>query len=241
MGSRTSPKLNLSVEALRTMYRMAYRVMGWFVNLEAVEDGLLSSRFIEYPFVVQRLDGLPRGRVLDVGCTDAGNFLAPTLASLGWQVYGIDIRDWGFSHPNFHFVKGDISRRTDFADDFFDCVYAVSTIEHLGLTGRYGVTQEDPEADFRAVREIRRILKPDGRFMPTLPYGRGGVVRPVERVYCRERLNRLLAHWTVEEQQYWYLDNGGRWREVSEEVAGRTRAPGGVAVALLEAANTKTA
>lgn len=233
MRSKTLPKINVSLETMRRLYRMAYAVMGLFVNLEAVEDGVLNSRLIEYPFVLQKLDGQPRGRVLDVGCTDSGNIVAPTLAALGWQVYGVDTREFKFKHPNFSFVREDI-RKTSFPDGFFLWVYAISTVEHIGLAGRYGVKVDDPEGDFKAVTEIRRLLGPGGRFLLTLPYGQGGVVKPAERVYDKSRLRRLLAEWSVQEETYHHLDSRGEWHQASEEVAGRTRTPGGVAIALLE-------
>ncbi len=231
------PKIGL--ETLRTLFRFGFRVAAIFVNLDAVEQGLLNSRLIEYPFVIRRLSETPVGSVLDVGCTDGGNVVAPTLAELGWQVYGSDIREWRYTHPNFHFELGDISRGMRFADDFFDCAYAISSIEHFGLSGRYGVTELDPEAPYRAVREIARILKPGGRFLLTIPYGSGGVVSPAERVFSRETLGRLIDGWSVQELQFWYLDGEGNWSSVSEAQAGQTRTPGGVCVAMLDLENAK--
>lgn len=227
------PKLNPGLETMRAGYRLGQRVAGLFVNLNAVEQGVLNSRMLEYPFVIAKLDGCQRGRVLDVGCTDGGNLVAPILASLGWEVYGVDTRHFGFRHPNFRFVHEDV-REMSFPDDFFDCAYAISTLEHVGLAGRYAVRVDDPDGDFRAVAEVRRVVRPGGRFLLTVPYGRGGVVRPMERVYSRERLRRLLARWAREDERYWYLDNAGEWHEVSEETAARTRTPGGVAIAMLE-------
>lgn len=234
MSSLALPKLNVSLETMRALHRLAFRVAGLLVNLEAVERGTINSRLIEYPFVIGRLAGLTPGRVLDVGCADGGNVVAPTLAALGWEVWGIDIRDFSLPWKNFRFVKGDMARGTPFADAFFDGVYAVSSIEHFGLAGRYGIREDDPEADFKAVREIGRTLKPGAPFLLTVPYGRGGIVRPAERVYSRRRLRRLLEGWTVREEAYWYLDGSGEWYQVSEEEAGRTKTPGGVAIALLE-------
>jgi SAM-dependent methyltransferase len=234
MNGLALPKLNLGLETMRALNRAAYRVMGLFVNLEAAEKATLNSRLIEYPFVIRKLYGLPPGQALDVGCADGGNVLAPILASLGWQVYGIDIREFRLPYPSFHFVRADMAKGTEFSDGFFDCVYAVSSIEHFGLAGRYGVKEDDSQADFKAVRETKRVLKPGAPFLLTVPYGSGGVVRPSERVYGRGRLSQLLADWSIRDEAYWYLDNAGDWHEVSEEEAGRTRTPGGVAIALLE-------
>ncbi len=222
---------------LRAVNHAAYRIASLFVNLENVEQGALNSRLIEYPFVMRKLYGTAPGRVLDVGCTDMGNILAPVLATLGWTVHGIDVRGWRFSHPNFHLVIGDASRCIPFADGSFDYVYAVSSIEHFGVPGRYGVRGKDTEADFNAAREIHRVLKLGGHFLLTLPYGTGGDANPLGRIYDRARLRRLLAGWAVQEQCYWRLDGTGTWHQVHEEEAGRTVAPGGVAIALLDVVN----
>lgn len=228
MKSLTRPRLGL--ETLRRLNWLAEHILSVFFNLEAVETALLTSRTIEYPFVIQALESLPRGNVLDVGCADVNNFLAPSLASLGWQVYGVDLRGFKLVHPGFHLVREDI-RETSFPDAFFDCAYAVSTVEHIGLAGRYGITVDDPGGDIKAVREIRRILRPGGSFFLTVPYGRGGkVIKPTERVYDRARLERLLADWTVRNRLWYHQDNGGRWGQVSEEAAGRAS----VALALVE-------
>src|SRR3990170_1502531 len=141
-------KLNPGLETMRLLYRWAFRLMGLFVNLEAVENAPLNSRLIEYPFVVRKLAGRTPGKALDVGCADGGNVLPPILAALGWELHGIDIRDFRLPHPDFRFTKGDLTKTTGFASDFFDCVYAVSSIEHFGLSGRYGIKEDDPQADF---------------------------------------------------------------------------------------------
>jgi SAM-dependent methyltransferase len=233
-------KIRVKLETLRSLYRIAYRMAGWFIDLDAIEYGLLNSRLIEYPFVLKRLVAHVPGRLLDIGCTDNANFLAPTLADLGWQVYGIDVRAFKLTHPNFNFILGDI-RSTDFPDSFFDYAYAISTLEHIGLAGRYGVTSDDSDGDSKAVQEVRRVLKSGGIFLVTVPYGVGGIVRPSERVYDRTRLQRLVRGWSIRRATYYFLDNDGAWHEVSEEIAGRTKTPGGVCVALLELVNGKEA
>ncbi len=174
-----------------------------------------------------------KGKVLDVGCTDSSNMVPLTLASLGWKVHGIDNRQFKFQHPNFHFTQGDI-RNAPFPDNFFDCVCAVSTIEHIGLKGRYGATEADPEGDIEAVREIARVLVPGGTFLLTVPYGRGQLVKPLHRVYDKTGLRRLFSQWKIEGEIYYTLEQGN-WIVVPEEVAAQKDYIGGErALALLE-------
>jgi SAM-dependent methyltransferase len=223
----------ISIETLRVLYRGAVGIAGLVVDLDAVSGALLNSRILEYPYVIERLHGLKPGRALDVGATDTGNFLAPTLVAMGWEVWGIDVRPFRLDLAGFHLVVGDI-RATSFADGFFDVAYCVSTIEHVGLSGRYGVQVEDPDGDLTAAREIRRIVRAGGRFILTIPYGIGGIVKPAERIYDKARLDRLTEVWEIVHRRFHHLDEEGYWHEVDEAQAARTRTPGGVTVALLE-------
>jgi SAM-dependent methyltransferase len=224
---------HISLETLRILYRGAVGIAGLFVDLEAVNRVLLNSRIVEYPYVIERLHGLKPGRALDIGATDTGNFLAPTLVGMGWEVWGIDVRPFALELAGFQSVVGDI-RTTPFTDGFFDVAYCVSTIEHVGLSGRYGVRVEDPDGDIAAALEVRRIVRAGGRFVLTIPYGIGGIVKPPERIYDKARLDRLTEGWKTLHRRFHHLDGEGRWHEVEEAAAARTRTPGGVTVALLD-------
>lgn len=189
------PKLRLTPRLLKLAYR--------FVDLEtsggvAVPDG----RVFEYAFVISRLSQLQPGRLLDVGCVSRMNVVPVTLASMGWEVYGLDSRDWvptleKCGGVNFNFVLGDI-RRTGFPNGFFDAVCAVSSLEHVGVDGRYGIKERDEEGDFRAMEEIGRILKDNGLLLATLPYGDSYSESVLNRVYDWERINRLCNGWRIE-------------------------------------------
>ncbi len=226
------PKLKLGPKLARTAYTTLERIGYHFVDLDA-EGSCLSSRVIEYSYIISSLAGGQGGRVLDVGCTDGGNMVSPVLASLGWEVYGIDNRVFRFEHPNFRFTHGDI-RNTSFPDNFFDYAYAVSTLEHIGLKGRYSVTEEDPEGDIKAVREIARILRPSGAFLLTIPYGRGQIIKPLQRVYDEFRLQKLFSQWKIEEEIYYILQDGC-YITTSKETAGqKNHLKGERALALLK-------
>lgn len=210
------PRIKLTPKLLSLAYR--------FVDLEASSEvAQPDGRFLEYGFVIQRLISVPPAKALDVGCTAKTNYLTPTLVLLGWEVYGIDLREFRFQHPNFHLVIGDI-RATEFPDAFFDCVYAVSTIEHIGLSGRYGVDAHDPRGDARTVAEIARILRPEGKLLVTVPYGQREVQRPATRVYDKEALAALFANWKVETETYYTLDlESGVWQAAEEAAAAQTK------------------
>lgn len=221
------PKLKLSPKLVRFAYR--------FVDLEASgEIASPDARVLEYSFVIGKLSVMKKGRVLDVGCTARQNFLPATLASMGWEVYGIDIREFKLRFPNFHFILEDITN-TSFSDNFFDVVCALSTLEHIGLGGRWGITADDPEGDAKAVTEVKRILRPNGTFLVTVPYGQRKIVGSLGKVYDKSWLRQLFLNWKNKEEIYYVRNYEGYWEAVSEEVAALVdNETGEESVALLE-------
>ena len=203
------PKLKLGPNLIRFAYR--------FLDIEASgETAPPDGRMIEYSFVIAKLVSLTKGRLLDVGCVARLNPVPATFASIGWEVYGIDMRQFKFTFPNFHFILGDVTK-TDFPDNFFDAVSAVSTLEHIGLRGRYGITNYDPEGDAKALREIKRILRRGGRLLVTLPFGEGKRQATLNRVYNRDNLKELFSGWEIKDKIFYSQDSRGFWIPVVEE------------------------
>lgn len=200
-----------------------------FFDVEASgETALPDARVIEYPFVLGKLSSMSKGKVLDVGCVARSNYLPATLATLGWEVYGIDAREWKFKFPNFNFVQGDV-RHSEFKNNFFDCAYAVSTIGNIGLSGRYGINQDDSEGDVNTIREIFRILKPGGKLLVTLPYGEAyKVVKPWGREYDEQRIKELFNGWKMQCKLVYCKDKDDCW------VVGGEQTDHGMALLALE-------
>ena len=136
------------------------------IKFDQREIKAVNERIIETPFIFSSIesDNNPK-KILDFGCTRS--WISLSLASLGHNVYGIDIRDFPFQHPNFIFKKGNI---LDFEIRNFDYIISLSTLEHVGL-GAYG-EEYDHQAFFKVIHKINWLLKPDGRFILTLPVGR---------------------------------------------------------------------
>ncbi len=169
----------------------------------------VNERTVEIPFVLLNI-GPEKEKILDVGCSRS--VLSILMAEQGHSVWGIDINDYGLDNLPFTFIKGDICK-TDFPNDFFDCVVAVSTIEHIGL-GAYGELPEESK-EYLAIKEIFRILKPSGKFIVTLPYGKSFVNKDF-RIYDKERLSSLLKLFEIEKIKY-CVKKGNTWIEEDKE------------------------
>ena len=184
------------LNVLHLMAAMAYRVMRYArLSFEA--------RLIEYDFVklsIPDSKGLKQ-KILDIG--SGGSSLPGDLAKIGKETYSIDFRPPP-RKCSFTFVQGDV-RQMPFLDDFFDIVTIVSTIEHVGL-GRYG-DPIDTDGDKKAIEEIRRIVKPGGMLIMTIPCGYDTICYskdrvPLGKVYSSQSLLRLLLAFQIMEMSY---------------------------------------
>ena len=68
-------------------------------------------------------------------------------------------------------------RHLPYADGYFDTVASISTLEHVGMDN-VGYGADAPRADDPAkemdlaIRELVRVLRPNGVLLVTVPYGR---------------------------------------------------------------------
>jgi SAM-dependent methyltransferase len=194
-------------------------------------------RLTEYTWMFNHIVK-PPAKVLDVGVTTS--YLSFELLKMGLEVHAIDTRynsSWHWEpwvNPETYklweenktsqkvkFKLGDI-RHTDYPSDYFDQIFAISTLEHVGLAA-YDNSADDVDAgDFNAMKEILRILKPAGNALVTFGYG----VYPWKergiqaRVYDDTRLQRFLEGAKVIEMKiFGNKHDSPYWPEVTKEEA----------------------
>lgn len=172
---------------------------------EVLYQEVVSERIVEYPLVFANLPQ-SSGKLLDVGCRYSN--LVLQTASLGYRTYGIDLSPYPYTHPNLKIITGDI-RKTKFKSGFFNCVTAISTIEHIGL-GFYEKTHQDKDGDTKAINEIYRLLGKNGRLIFSAPFGRPAVT-PTYRVYDDVSLKKLFKKFKSCKYQYFFRAPAGSW------------------------------
>ena len=105
-----------------------------------------SDRFIEYPWMIENIT-IKEGRLLDIGSTISDklyDILPKTI-----EINTLNLNEKKVKNDNIKFKQGDI-RKTDYPDNYFDCITCISTLEHIGVSGRYN-SDEDPEGDIGPV------------------------------------------------------------------------------------------
>ncbi len=185
---------------------------GWRTELRT---GLDFYRYVEYPRVVERLAGARPKRVLDIGSNYG--LVWQWVAARGAHVQATDICDITLHDARAYLPTRDRNRvhislhdaqRLGFADESFDAVTAISTIEHI-------------EDDRAVMAEVARVLQPGGVAVITVPINtehhevRDNPSFPLIRHYDPETLEqRFFSGGTLEkvEFQLWCIRD--RYRDL---------------------------
>src|SRR5262245_12723325 len=171
--------------------------------------GGTDERVIEIPWVLSRL--VQAGRVLEVGYAYAEPVYLAGLLRAGIELVGLDLAEREVD--GMERLTADV-RALPLPDDSVDQVLLVSTLEHVGAdnTG-YGLAAEnEPGSRIDALRELARVLRPNGSLLVTVPLGEPGDhgwyrlddVRGWTRLFT-------AAGLFVEEQEAYELTDEG-WR-----------------------------
>ena len=134
----------------------------------------LDERAVEFPWT---LAGAPSGRVLDAGSAlnhrHVLDALLPGIDEL--TICTLAPEESAFPELGVNYVYADF-RALPFRDGWFDTVVSISTLEHVGMdVTRWGsetASSQDPGAELdTALAELRRVTRPGGQILLTVPYG----------------------------------------------------------------------
>ena len=209
----------LVYELGKACIHVGYRLVSLGTQLRGSTDviDLGGDRDVEWSWVLAELP-IESKDILDFG---PGPFplLSMVAARRGCQVTAIDRREMVMTAlvDGIELMIGDINTY-DFGQRKSDVIVNCSTIEHVGLGGRYEETESE-SADLEAMTVLRALLKPGGKMILTLPVGQDAVHRPYHRVYGPERLPRLLHRWHVDKSEFWAKPHSNLWERVPKEQA----------------------
>jgi SAM-dependent methyltransferase len=184
------------------------------------------ERVVEYPWLLSRK---PAGRVLDAGSVlNHAHILdrvLPRVAQL--TITTLVPEPQSFPERGVDYVYADL-RELPFADAAFDTVVCLSTLEHVGMDNEvYGAAEprsENPEVEVaRAAAELRRVTRPGGRVLLSVPFGRAedhGWFRQLDAA----GLDELLEAFGASSRDIAiYAYRSGGWRRADAALAADAR------------------
>ncbi|MGQ9926892.1 MAG: class I SAM-dependent methyltransferase, partial [Chloroflexaceae bacterium] len=185
----------------------------------------LDERVVEYPWTFARLERGPR-RLLDAGAALNHRFLLrqPALVERTIVIYtlGPSRYERVFVQPNISYVYGDL-RETILRDGSFDEAVCISTLEHVGMDNTRFYTsdarfREHRQRDYlRVVHELARLLRPDGRLLLTVPFGRNQQLDWLQQ-FNTPMLDELVAEFGgVQRERSFYRYTHEGWQIASAD------------------------
>ena len=175
------------------------------------------ERDVEWSFLSKEMPDGP-GEAIEFGCEQG--YMTLLAAQKGFHVLANDLQKQSFTwqHPNVEFLWGDFLT-LDLPTNHFDIAINCSSVEHVGVAGRYGITVAQNEGDMHVMQRLADVLKPGGLLLMTAPCGRDAVMAPWCRVYGAQRLPRLFAPFQMVKESYWVKDSQNRWVFAAREEA----------------------
>jgi SAM-dependent methyltransferase len=139
----------------------------------------LDERVVEYPWVLSRLSRYTdKSRFLDAGSTFNHETILqhPAVKGHKWSILTLSPETKCFWDLGVSYLFEDL-RAVPFQDEWFDAVACISVIEHVGMDNVFFATEQAyrenrPQDYLRAVREMRRIIRPGGSLFLSVPFGR---------------------------------------------------------------------
>ncbi len=210
-------------------------LMEKFRNSEQLPTGYgytLDERSIEYPWALSRIPSGPCN-FLDAGSTlNIKSALEhPLFANKKTTIINLNPESDSFWYNRLQhgisYVFGDI-RTMPFKDNYFDVITCISTLEHIGLDNTVYLNdtkyKEANTDDFKkAVLELKRVLKPGGKLLITVPFGKYENFGWFQQ-FDQSRIQRVLdafqgQHSKVDyykyEQDGWHISDAASCKDVA--------------------------
>lgn len=131
----------------------------------------------------------------DIGSSVKG-FVSHVLSFM--PVTMIDIRPLPQKVEGLRFIQADATNLDGIADKSIVSLSALCSPEHFGL-GRYG-DPVDPEACFKALKSMQRVLAPGGHLYIAVPVGdKSGVAFNAHRIFTPELVAQTLNELRLED------------------------------------------
>jgi SAM-dependent methyltransferase len=174
-----------------------------------------NERPVEFDFVFRKLAEIYPRTILDVGTGTSA--LPHLMRKCGFLVTATDnVRDYwpaGMFNRHYHVIDDDITNTR--LHEQFDLITCISVLEHI-------------ENSSAAVRNMFRLLSPDGHLILTFPYTERSYVRNVYELpgssygrgrpyitqsYSRAEVNRWLEEnqGMLVDQEFWQFWEGEHW------------------------------
>jgi SAM-dependent methyltransferase len=174
----------------------------------------LDERIIEYPWLLSQINSNKK-TILDAGSIlNFPNIIRLPIFS-NFKIDIVTLHPESFTEKNsrISYLYEDI-RYLPQKNDYYDEIYCISTLEHIGMDNSIYTNDqnfiEKKSSDYLlAIDELKRVLKPNGNLIITVPYGLNknfGYFQQFNSNMISELINRFSPMYK-DEVYFKYSDN----------------------------------
>ncbi len=180
------------------------------------EGGTASGEYFwQDLYVAQRIYGANPKKHVDIGSRVDG--FAAHVASFR-EVEVFDIRPLTANVPGMRFRQADLMNPVDLPEEYCDSLSCLHALEHFGL-GRYG-DPIDTQGHVTGLRNMAKILKPEGTFYLSSPIGQARVEFNGQRVFNPRELIEIAAEHGLTLKKFASVQLGGALIEATAPESG---------------------
>lgn len=156
-----------------------------------INGNIINERIIEIPYTLIQISKFQNtsSKILDFGNVES--LISLQLASLGYDVTGIDLRIYDFKHKNLTQIQNNILNTK--INNNFDIIISLSQLEHVGLQ-QYGNHNIDFDEDKKIIDKFYQILNKNGVLILTIPFSKEFKILSWYRLYNFEKINNLIQN-----------------------------------------------
>ena len=185
----------------------------------------IDERYVELPWVINKLGKMNNKNILDVGCTLNFKYLIDLFLKQN-KLFFINIykEKNNFISNQISYILNDI-REPFFKENYFDCITAISVIEHIGFDNKmynYKNTKlrEKKNKNYKAaIIEIKKILKKGGKFYLSVPFGKKQIFNNYMQFDNHEikKLIRIFKPTKYDLKFYKFKKSKNNWERTSQK------------------------
>lgn len=181
----------------KTLFLLSQLIKAITYKFLKPSDLIITARLIENAFVLNTIpDTKKQLKILDFGASTS--LISLQLAHLHHQITVVDMRKYEHKHKNIKSITNNILN-TKFRHKF-DVIIALSSIEHAGMIGY--TNKPNNNEDLLIMRKFKKILKPKGIIILTIPYGDRSNSTNRHRVYDDIQIKKLTKDFKVKNVNY---------------------------------------
>jgi SAM-dependent methyltransferase len=197
-------------------------------NLPVGYGHAFDERIVEYPWIIANISSDKALKLLDIGPVLNYEFCINHLLKLDptkqITIFSLTPEPRCYYDKNISYVLGD-ARYLPFADNHFDEVTCISTLEHIGMNNtKYGSKDEQfPEDYLLAINEMKRVLKPNGSLFITVPFGMYQNFGWFQQ-FDEAMVNKIVTKFNPSDYKIDYLQYiGGSWQKSNAKQAANVK------------------